>query len=168
MEQKLINGIGVSLNNPTPEFIEKFKEFQNGVLHVINGIITKEDFEVLNDNDLKILILGYKRLKRGEKYYEEHKAEIEERQKWLYENLADLIKRFKVVSFDNLAIEQLEASRLVTPEEWEEMYMGDDGDFTFYIDLVDQTFAQDSMSQIKYPLLDSVDEMFKVIRENKK
>jgi hypothetical protein len=72
------------------------------------------------------------------------------------------------VSFDNLAIEQLEASRLVTPEEWEEMYMGDDGDFTFYIDLVDQTFAQDSMSQIKYPLLDSVDEMFKVIRENKK
>lgn len=165
--QELIHGIGVSLNNPTPEFIEKFKEFPNGVLHVINGILTEEQVSKIADKDLKILILGYKELKRGVKYYAENTAEVERNKKWLYDNLESLTPKFNVISFDNLALEQLDVKRLVSADKWEEIYMGDDGDYTFYIDLVDKTFAKDSMSPIKYPLMDSVDEMFEVIRRNK-
>ena len=72
---------------------------------------------------------------------------------------------FKVVSFDNLAIEQLEVKRLVKDDEWEEFYMGDDGNFTYYIDMVERKFAQSSTAPFdkRHDLLDSVDEMFKII-----
>ena len=42
------------------------------------------------------------------------------RQMWLHENLEELLNHFTVVSFDNLAIEQLDVKRLMTDEEWEE------------------------------------------------
>ena len=72
---------------------------------------------------------------------------------------------FIVVSFDNLAIEQLEVKRLVKDDEWEEFYMGDDGNFTYYIDMVERKFAQSSTTPFdkRHDLLDSVDEMFKII-----
>lgn len=44
---------------------------------------------------------------------------------------------------------------------------GDDGTFTFFINLVDGYFAKNSLSDIHYPIGDlSMDEMFKVILEN--
>ena len=84
---------------------------------------------------------------------------------WLKENLGGIINNFKVVSFDNLAIEQLEVQRLMSKEEWDEFYMGDDGSMTYYIDMVEQKFARSSTSSFdkRYDLLDSVDEMFKKI-----
>ena len=47
--------------------------------------------------------------------------------------------------------------------------MGDDGTTTFYIDCVNKQFAQSSTSLLdkRYPLLDNIDDMFKVIIENK-
>ena len=80
-------------------------------------------------------------------------------------NLPDIIDRFNTVSFDNLAIEQLDVHRLLTKEEWDEFYMGDDGTMTYYIDMVEQKFAQSSTASFeeRYDLLDSVDEMFDVI-----
>ena len=59
-------------------------------------------------------------------------------------NLENIIEYFKVVSFDNLAIEQLEVQRLMSREEWDEFYMGDDGSMTYYIDMVEQKFARSS------------------------
>lgn len=74
-------------------------------------------------------------------------------------------KLFKVISFDNLAIEQLDVKRIVPDDKWEEFYMGDDGSFTFYIDMVKGEFAKNSLSQERYPIGDiSVDEMFNAIR----
>lgn len=87
------------------------------------------------------------------------------KQQWLYENLEDIIQKFKVVSFDNLAIEQLNVKRLLTQEEWDEFYMGDDGKVTYYVDMVERKFAQSSTAPFdkRYDLLNSVDDMFKVI-----
>ena len=39
----------------------------NGVIHVINGIITEEELNILKNNELKVLILGYKEVRKGEK-----------------------------------------------------------------------------------------------------
>ena len=165
VDEKLIYGLGVSLVNPTKHFIELIKQYQNAVIHVINGVLKPSDIKALENNNLKMLILGYKHLRRGNEYFEEEQNDIETKQQWLYENLEDIIQKFKVVSFDNLAIEQLNVKRLLTQEEWNEFYMGDDGKVTYYVDMVERKFAQSSTAPFnkRYDLLDSVDDMFKVI-----
>lgn len=165
VNDKLIYGLGVSLVNPTDEFISLIQQYPNAVIHVINGILKPSDVEMLSDKNLKMLILGYKELRRGGDYlYKEFKS-ITVKQMWLKENLQNIINHFKVVSFDNLAIEQLEVQRLMSKEEWDEFYMGDDGSMTYYIDIVEQKFARSSTANFdkRYNLLDSVDEMFKKI-----
>jgi hypothetical protein len=169
VSKKLIYGLGVSLKEPTEDFITKIKKFPNAVIHCINGILTPNDYEILKDNDLKMLILGYKQLRRGVVYYESNGDEVHELQNWLYDNLEDMLNHFKVVSFDNLAIEQLEVNRLLEEDQWEEFYMGDDGKYTFYIDMVDGTFGKNSLATDRYPIMDSIDEMFqKVLNEGVK
>lgn len=165
VNEKLIYGLGVSLVNPTKHFIELIKQYPNAVIHVINGVLKPSDIKALENNNLKMLILGYKHLRRGNEYFEEEQNDIETKQQWLYENLEDIIQKFKVVSFDNLAIEQLNVKRLLTQEEWDEFYMGDDGKVTYYVDMVERKFAQSSTAPFdkRYDLLDSVDDMFKVI-----
>ena len=66
--EKLIYGIGVSLVNPTDEFIFLVKQYPNAVIHVINGVLRPSDIEALSDNNLKMLILGYKQLRRGNEW----------------------------------------------------------------------------------------------------
>lgn len=168
-KKKLIYGLGVSLVNPTKEFIEKVKKYPNIVIHVINGVLSPEDVYTLENNNLKLLIIGYKHLRRGSEYYESEMADIKIKQHWLYGNLEFMLKGFKVVSFDNLAIEQLDVKRLLSDEEWEEFYQGNDGSSTYYIDMVERKFARSSTAAFdkRYDLLDSVDEMFKVIRNEK-
>ena len=165
VDEKLIYGLGVSLVNPTKHFIELIKQYPNAVIHVINGVLNPSDIKALDNNNLKMLILGYKHLRRGNEYFEEEQNDIETKQRWLYENLEDIIQKFKVVSFDNLAIEQLDVKRLLTQEEWDEFYMGDDGKVTYYVDMVERKFAQSSTAPFnkRYDLLDSVDDMFNVI-----
>lgn len=165
VDEKLIYGLGVSLVNPTKHFIELIKQYPNAVIHVINGVLKPSDIKALENNNLKMLILGYKHLRRGNEYFEEEQNDIETKQQWLYENLEDIIQKFKVVSFDNLAIEQMDVKRLLTQEEWDEFYMGDDGKVTYYVDMVERKFAQSSTAPFnkRYDLLDSVDDMFKVI-----
>lgn len=165
----LIHGIGISLVDPTPEFINKVKMFKNAVIHVIDGVITREQFEALADHDLKVLILGYKTLGRGSKYLDEHLEEVLDRMTDTYIDLPELIPRFAVLSFDNLAINQLNVKRVLTDEKWNEFYMGDDGDFTFYIDLVKGEFAKNSIavSDERYPLMPNIDDMFNKIKREK-
>ena len=146
---KLIYGIGVSLQHANEELISKMNEIPNTVLHTINGILTKEDVEALSNHNLKILILGYKELQRG----------------ITYNNLENILSKFKVVSFDNLAIEQLNVKRVVSEKDWDEFYMGDDGGFTFYIDMVKGEFSKNSIAKDRYPIGNkTIDEMFQFIK----
>lgn len=165
VDEKLIYGLGVSLINPTDKFISLIQQYPNAVIHVINGILTPSDVEILSDKNLKMLILGYKQLRRGSDYLYKKFESITTKQMWLKENLGNIIEHFKVVSFDNLAIEQLEVKRLMSQKEWDEFYMGDDGKITYYIDMVEQKFAKNSTADFdkRYDLMDSVDEMFKKI-----
>lgn len=165
--KELIFGLGVSLTAPTEEFIAAIKEFDNAVIHVINGLVTYSQLEQLAFNDLKILILGYKEFRRGIDFKKSAQNYIVANQTNLKTNLKNLISRFKVVSFDNLAIEQLDVRSLLSKEQWDEFYMGDDGGFTMYIDMVTETFAKNSIAALdrRYRLLDNIDDMFKKIKE---
>ena len=169
ISKKLIYGLGISLENPTTEFIEKVKRFQNAVIHVIDGVVDPVQMEAMYNQNLKLLILGYKYLRRGSTWMEKEHAAIAANQWWLYEHLPDLINKFAVVSFDNLAIEQLnikERWEEFSDKPWDEFYAGDDGMNTYYIDMVDRKFARSSTADFdkRYDLLDNVDEMFKAIR----
>lgn len=162
---KLVYGIGVSLQHANEELISKMNEITNTVLHTINGILTKEDVEALSNHNLKILILGYKELQRGITYQNSHLDVINSNKKYLYNNLENILSKFKVVSFDNLAIEQLNVKRVVNEKDWDEFYMGDDGGFTFYIDMVKGEFSKNSISKDRYPIGNkTIDEMFQFIK----
>ena len=164
IDQKLIYGLGVSLKSPTDEFINKVQQIPNAVIHVINGIFSEDDFKMLNNNGLKILILGYKHLRRGTDYYNSHDEDVKNKMSWLYDNIGHVVAKFDVTSFDNLAIEQLQIKRFLTEEEWEQFYMGDDGNYTFYIDLVDGVFGKNSLAVNRYPIMDNIDDMFNKIK----
>lgn len=169
VDEKLIYGLGVSLVNPTESFINLVKRYPNAVIHVINGVLKASDVAALENNDLKMLILGYKHLRRGNDYFDSDVINIKKNQEWLYENLGAILSKFKVVSFDNLALEQLDVRRLLSDRQWEEFYQGEDGTSTYYIDMVERKFAKSSTAPFdkRYDLLDSVDEMFQVVLSEK-
>ena len=167
VNKKLIYGLGISLKEPTEEFISLVKTYPNAVIHVINGILSPSDVTMLADNNLKMLILGYKQLRRGEDWYDKEHESIVAKQIWLKKNLDKMLNHFKVISFDNLAITQLDVKRLMSEEQWEEFYMGDDGNYTFYIDMVEGTFGKNSLATERYPIMDSIDSMFQKILNNK-
>lgn len=153
VKEKLIYGIGVSLVDPLqPQFLKTISKYPNLVLHVINGIVTMDTLRALKNRGLKILILGYKTVRRGEEYIKEDWAKelVANKQKVIYDNLGRMIdeKWFSVISFDNLAIKQLEPKRLMSEEDWNIMYMGEDYDnmssASMYIDAVEMQFACNS------------------------
>ena len=166
VNKKLIYGIGVSLNSVNDEFIETILKFPNAVIHVIDGIVHPTQLEELANKGLKILILGYKEFRRGNVMYANMGSVIEEMKSSLYNILPTMINDnwFDVVSFDNLAIKQLNPKRLMSDEQWNQFYMGDDGNFTMYIDLVNQEFAKSSVPTERYPITEDIRDMFNKIK----
>ena len=159
MKEKLIYGLGISLNECNDKTIEFAKQNKNVVLHIINGIF--DNFEKISNKNLKILILGYKKFGRGEKYYSKKVQDLMDKTKLI---LPTLFEKFACVCFDNLALSQLEVKNLVSDEEWQKFYMGDDGESTMYVDLVEQKFARSSTSTERFDLLDNIEDMFKQIK----
>lgn len=168
-----IKGIGVSLLDSYDEiFLTTIKSFPNVVLHIINGILTLSDVEnlILYPN-LKILILGYKKVGRGISYNHKMINSIAKNQEMLKNELDRLRLSVKVIAFDNLALEQLDVKSLLSKEDWERFYMGDDGigdEYTsasFYIDLVDETFSVNSCSKEVFPIAGTVGDMFSFLKE---
>ena len=175
-DKKLIYGLGISLVTTKQDgFIEAVQKFHNAVIHVINGIVTLDELEMLAYHNLKILILGYKEVRRGKDLFYSDLATqswIMQLRKETYDMLPQIIdcRWFDVVSFDNLAIKQLNPKRLMSKEKWDGMYMGDDGidgemtSASMFIDMVERQFAKNSCSMERYPLMDNITDMYNVLR----
>lgn len=162
VHEQLIHGIGISVVDANDSFIGLVKEFKNAVLHIINGVITPQELAKLYDKDLKILILGYKYFRRGCDFYDNN---VEMNKSAMHDLLRNgLFNKFKVVSFDNLAITQLELRNVLSPEEWEKFYMGDDATHTMYIDAVNEECAGSSVDVLRYSLRNNIGDMFNMIR----
>ena len=134
---------------------------------MINGVHKYEDYKKLQDSNLKILILGYKEFRRGNDYYKTHLCRTEEIKDSIAEHLKEITEHFAVVSFDNLALFQLSVRDMLTDEEWNEFFMGKDGQMTCYLDLVNKTYSVSSTSPLdeRFPLLDDIKPMFDHIRQ---
>lgn len=83
IDEKLIYGLGISVVNPTDEFLKKLKISPNVALHTINGIFDEDMYNKLKNNGIKLLILGYKKFRRGEVYIKAENDLITKNQKWL-------------------------------------------------------------------------------------
>ena len=166
VNERLIYGLGVSLTSASDEFINKIKKYPNAVIHMINGVHSLDDFERLANRGLKILILGYKQFRRGVTYFS---PEVQANMQILDLRLKMLLTCFEVVSFDNLALEQLNVKKYLTKDQWNEFYMGNDGAFTMFIDTVNKTYSRSSTTPVeaRQQLLDDIKPMFDYIRNLK-
>ena len=113
----------------------------------------------------KILILGFKTTGRGKDCYLEHQNSIQNNINEVKWNMQSVLDMFDIVSFDNLALEQLDIRNFLGEEKWNSVYMGEDGNYTMYIDLVNKKYAKNSITQKRYDLLDDVNKMFKNVKE---
>lgn len=171
IERKLIYGLGISLVHASGDFISRAQQYPNAVIHTICGVTSIKDYISLVDRNLKVLILGYKDKGRGHDYLSQNEGNVKYLQNWLEKNVKLMIDYgwYKVISFDNLALEQLKLKEKLSPEKWEEFYQGEEGSLTMYIDLVDQTFGRSSLEpkENMIPLMDDVVKMFDMIRSDR-
>ena len=152
IEQELIKGLGISYRKgmlDAPAFIT---DYQNTVFHVIAGIDTIDEVKHLASIGVKkILVLGEKdfgfNLGKVKITTDTHRA-------W-YRQLHELFAMFDIVSFDNLALEQLNVRRFV--KDWDSTYQHE---FSFYINAVDKYFSPSSRSPDQTPMLDSTVESY--------
>ncbi len=167
IEENLIYGLGISYLKPFDLMWKEVAKNDNAVVHLIAGIHGKDVFDYLSQFGCKILILGYKNWGRGADLLQNEKVakDIQDKIDWLKRDLPKYLDKFKCVSFDNLAIKQLDVKNMLTNEEWQEFYQGDDGTMTMYIDGVNEQFAMTSTSPERYDLKSDIKDMFKVIKE---
>jgi hypothetical protein len=168
VDNKLIYGLGISLMAPTDEFISLVSKIPTAVIHTIVGLTaTPDNLSKLAQKNLKVLILGYKNYGRGKNFGLVNDKRIKDNLMGLKKNLPTYLwdEQFDVVSFDNLALIQLKVEEECTPEEWEFLYMGDDGTATMYVDMVKREFARTSTSEERFPLEDRIETMFQKIRK---
>jgi len=156
----LVYGLGISwVKGKEYEILDKWDD--RTVLHVIAGV--HNPLDILNFSPEKLLILGYKDFGFGKKHNPEMiRANI---WKWRY-FMSALCQRVNIVAFDNLALDQLHVREMVTKQVWKNRFMGQDGEFTMYIDGVKEEFAATSTSQ-RHPIGNlSIKEMFAQVRNN--
>lgn len=145
IDEGAIKGLGVSYR-PNIELPRAILDYPNIVVHVIAGIDNILDVHKLHLQGVKkILILG-------EKDFGFNKGNVilssGSHQDWR-RLLPRLIEKFEVVSFDNLALEQLKVKSLLESmehkalDDWDTFYQGE---HSFYINAVDNYFAPSSRS----------------------
>jgi hypothetical protein len=151
-----IHGVGISFNKDSlvrPSTVSR----NNVVYHVIAGVQrVREVFRI--DADLKLLVLGYKHYGRGLKFALNNDIVMNLRE-WQY--WIGALMRTHHVSFDTLAIEQLRIRDWLTTDAWESLYMGADGQFSMYVDAVEDTYAVSSVSERRPTRSRTIPQLFK-------
>lgn len=161
----LVHGLGVSVTRRvTTEEVGLLKSIPNVVLHIIAGIMTNYTLLPITNRGFDVLVLGYKDFGRGSSFYEPS-FYVDEKIEYMRNNIDQIFQGFNHVSFDNIAISQLYVKNLLTNEDWNKLYMGDDGQFTMYIDLVKNEYAVSSVSERKsIPENSTIDSLFASVR----
>jgi hypothetical protein len=140
---QLINGLGISYRNGMIDIDPEFLEYTNTVVHVIAGLDSIDAVSALKEKGVKkILVLGEKDFGFN---IGKVKLTTSSHREW-YRRIHELFKQFDVVSFDNLALEQLNVKRFVM--NWQEMYQHE---YSFYINAVDKYYAPSSRSSDTVP-----------------
>jgi hypothetical protein len=158
-KEHFIHGLGISY---IPKF---FKDMvlatdSNTVIHFIAGV--HNVWDAIESPFPKVLVLGYKHFGFGVKY---HTTAVDDNLKQ-WRNWVHRLSKNRIISFDNLAVEQLGIRERVTGLEWENHYLGDDGVFSMYVDAVKNEYAVSSTSE-RVPMGDlTIKEAFQEMRRN--
>lgn len=154
---ELLYGVGVSM--PEQEWhyylLDLLQDTPNAVLHCIYGVTQPKAIRDGIGRNLRLLFLGYKSFRKGRMYIADHCEEIQHTMGKTDELIVDLLngEGYKSISFDNLAVQQTQIKNLVSKTDWSRLYMGDDGQTSVYIDLVEGEFSTSSANNIRYKLL---------------
>lgn len=122
-KEKLIYGIGISYNG----FVDSLKKVikslyipENAVIHTIAGI---HNLEPLISKELKVLILGYKSIRRGKDFINCHGATIHKKIAELEAKIPEYLESFKVLSLiilhlNNLILKSMFLQKIGKPIIW--------------------------------------------------
>lgn len=129
--------------------------YSNYVFHVVLGLVSIEELlqfckyhGEFAGSKPKILLLGYKTAGRGIAYKHMFTPEINRRIEGIKMSIKELNEACDVIAFDNLACEQLDMKSQLSKEEWDMLYMGNDGCYSMYIDAVNCTFSKNSVTPL--------------------
>jgi hypothetical protein len=152
-----IKGLGISIGDGDCD-LQIHNDIRNRVIfHTIIGITPLLVIKELSKQN-KVLLLG-------NKTQQIDSAVIDEMRDYIT-NYGDIVEG---LYFDNLACEQLEVQSLVSENTWRSRYMGNDGIFTMFIDLVQCYGYVSSVDKNKGFLLSesaTIREVFSQIRQN--
>jgi hypothetical protein len=139
-----IKGLGISYRGGLKwDIPQEILDYPNTVFHVIAGIDTFAEVEALAEMGVKkILILGEKNFGYNLGNVDLSSRKHKEWFWWVHK----LFSKFDVVSFDNLALEQLRLQRFFTNENWE---VFNNQEHSFYINAVDGYYSPSSRSNDK-------------------
>lgn len=139
-----IKGLGVSYRSGLKFNIpEEILNYEHTVFHTICGIDTFNDvYDLINKGVKKVLVLGEKNFGYNKGRVDLNTQKHKEWYWWVHK----LFSTFNVVSFDNLALEQLNIKRFFTNDNW---MVFNQGEHSFYIDSVNGYFAPSSRSDEK-------------------
>ena len=178
-EDKLLYGIGISMPfvdigiENKKNLYSLIQETPNAVCHVILGLHTLVDMLELSNmvDSPRVLFLGFKSFRKGNDYLGLHAPEvlnnISDIATYLFRMKQGLVKdwKFNPMAFDNLALQQLDLKDRLSPSPF---YMGDEGQFTLFIDLVTGEYAKSSTSRDRFPIANkNADQIFQHIRTGK-
>ena len=164
IDSRLIYGLGVSCMAYDEYAVQYALTHPNVVLHLINGVFPTADFKRMIGKPLKLLLLGYKYFGTGKEYFS---PSVQNEMQKTMEMLGEILGGFKVVSFDNLALTQLNVKSKIGEKRFNEIYMGDDGEASMYVDLVREEYALSSSSDERYPITGSLLDCFQNLPKKK-
>lgn len=153
---KQVFGVGVSFFEKLPEW-----DYENLVVHMIAGV---DDPAVLdNVSSRKLLILGYKNFGRGVKFRSKQSEKVQANIDQWYRELIWMVREHRI-SFDTLAISMLKPNRLFKSQHvYKQRFMGEEGQFSMYVDGVQQEYAVSSYSSERNGWAD-IKTMFEQVR----
>jgi len=156
IENELVFGVGISYRKDLNWNIPlEILNHDNCVFHVIMGIDTIDEVISLSDRGVKkILVLGEKNVGYNIGNVDLDSI-IHKQWRWWVQKL---FKLFTVVAFDNLSEQQLKLERFFTKEEWSIFHQGE---YSFYIDAVNEFFSPSSRDIKKTNWNTNIKEYFK-------
>jgi hypothetical protein len=144
IENGLVKGVGISYRSGVKFDVPKeILDYDNTVFHVICGIDTFDEVVALKELGVKkLLVLGEKDFGFNLGNVDLSSRNHREWYWWVHK----LFSVFDVVSFDNLALQQLNVKRFFSDENWD---VFNQSEHSFYINAVDQTMSPSSRSPEK-------------------
>jgi len=147
IEGKLF-GIGVSVKVIDEYLLKDLEECRNVVAHTITGITPVTGYQKLIANKVKILILGYKDIGRGTQFKVEDESNKIEMNRLALKRYIKFLLDTKVsclLSFDNLAIDQLGIKDMISEENYGKFFRGEEATCTYFVNAVSMQYALNSL-----------------------